>query len=102
LLARGANANVQDAHGNTPLMSANMFKHTRCAELLLPHSDLSLTNKQGTNAFHDCVQTASEECFKLLLPRVAIIAIIGHYCVHERPEQDGEGAAEARRIAHGA
>jgi ankyrin repeat protein len=75
LLARGANANVQDAHGNTPLMSAILNKHTRCAELLLPHSDLSLTNKQGKNAFHLCVQSASEECFKLLLTRVADVDV---------------------------
>jgi ankyrin repeat protein len=75
LLARGANANVQEALGNTPLMEAILHKHTRCAELLLPHSDLSLTNKQGRNAFHICVQTASEECFKLLLPRVADVDV---------------------------
>jgi ankyrin repeat protein len=36
---------------------------------------LSLTDKQGTNAFHICVQTASEECFKLLLPRVADVDV---------------------------
>jgi ankyrin repeat protein len=75
LLARGANANVQEALGTTPLMSAIMFKHTRCAELLLPHSDLSLTCKQGRNAFHVCVNGASEECFKLLLPRVADVDV---------------------------
>ena len=56
-------------------MSAILNKHTRCAELLLSHSDLSLTNKRGTNAFHACVFTASEECFKLLLPRVADVDV---------------------------
>ena len=75
MLARGANANAHDALGNTPLISAFVYKHTRCAELLLPHSDLSLTNKLGKNAFHACVYTASEECFKLLLPHVADVDV---------------------------
>jgi ankyrin repeat protein len=75
LLARGANANAQDFLGNTPLKSAIINKHARCAALLLPHSDLSLTCKQGTNAFHACVSTASEECFKLLLPLVADVDV---------------------------
>jgi ankyrin repeat protein len=87
LLARGANANVHDVLGNTPLMSAIMYKHTRCAELLLPHSDLSLTSKQGSNAFHACVYTASEECFKLLLPRVADVD------VRTVADVDGDGEA---------
>ena len=56
-------------------MEAIVCKHARCAELLLPHSDLSLTSKQGKNAFHACVSTASEECFKLLLPRVADVDV---------------------------
>jgi hypothetical protein len=52
-----------------------MLKQTRCAELLLPHSDLSLTDKQGMKAFHFCVNTANEECFKLLLPLVADVDV---------------------------
>jgi ankyrin repeat protein len=75
LLARGANANAQDFLGNTPLMSAIMLKHTRCAELLLPHLDLSLTCKKGRTAFHVCVGAANEECFKLLLPLVADVDV---------------------------
>jgi len=56
-------------------MSAVVDQHTRCLELLLPHSDLSITSKQGLNAFHNCVMTASYDCFKLLLPRMADVDV---------------------------
>jgi len=49
--------------------------HVRCVELLLPYSDLSITNKQGVNAFHASIQTASYDCFKLLLPRMADVDV---------------------------
>jgi len=70
LLERGANANSTNACVNTPLIESVMEKHMRCVELLLPHSDLSILSKQGFNAFHASVMTASYDCFKLLLPRV--------------------------------
>jgi len=70
LLQRGANANQTNKLGLTPLMSAIGGQHARCCELLLPHSNLSVTNFQGFNALHACVLTASYDCFKLLLPRV--------------------------------
>jgi len=70
LLERGADANCVDSLGNTPLMESVMEKHARCVELLLPHSNLSILSKQGRNAFHMSVNTASYDCFKLLLPRV--------------------------------
>jgi ankyrin repeat protein len=44
-------------------------------ELLLPLSDLSITSLQGMNAFHAAVMTASYDCFKLLLPRVADVDV---------------------------
>jgi len=76
LLERGANANsVMLGTGNTPLLSAICGKYLRCAELLLPHSDLSITSNQGLTAFHASVRTASYDCFKLLLPRMADVDV---------------------------
>jgi len=48
----------------------------RCVELLLPHSDLTILSKQGVNAFHASVNTASYDCFKLLLPRVTDVDVL--------------------------
>jgi len=71
LLERGANANSKDRAGNTPLANAVACKHIRCCELLLPRTNLSIINKQGMNAFNMSITTASYDCFKLLLPRMA-------------------------------
>ena len=68
LLARGADANAADSFGNTPLMEAITEKQTPCVQALLPVSDLSITNRQGRNAFHACIFTGRQECFQLLLP----------------------------------
>jgi ankyrin repeat protein len=68
LLDAGANANAKSSLGNTPLMNAVAHKHVECARALLPASDLAVTDKMGTTAFHASVMTASEECFELLLP----------------------------------
>jgi len=75
LLEHGASANVVELVGNTPLIEATARKHVRCVELLLPHSDLSFTSKQGQTAFHVSVKSASYDCFKLLLPHVADVDV---------------------------
>jgi len=76
LLERGADANTVDfCAGNSPLISCVAGKHVRCAEQLLPHSDLSITNKNGVNAFHASVMSASYDCFKLLLSRMAAVDV---------------------------
>jgi len=76
LLTGGANANaVATGIGNTPLVAAICGQHMLCVELLLPRSDLSITNKQGMNAFHASVMAASYDCFKLLLPRMADVDV---------------------------
>jgi len=71
LLDRGANANVADNHGLTPIVELVMEKDVRGVRLLLKHSNLSITTKQGVNVFHISVETSSYDCFKLLLPRMA-------------------------------
>jgi len=75
LLERGADTNSIDCLGNTALADAVVCKHIRCVELLLPLTDLGITNKQGLNAFHESVGAASYDCFKLLLPRMADVDV---------------------------
>ena len=70
LLAAGAEANKRESMGATPLLTAIAHKHVDCAKALVSASDLSITDRQGENAFHACVLTANEECFELLLPRM--------------------------------
>jgi len=71
LLDAGADPNMRDAVGNTALMESVIHKSTECCRILVDISDLSLTNRQGTNALHVSVNTGSQECFDLLLPRVS-------------------------------
>ena len=95
LLERGAAANtVTLGPANTPLMSAVMGKHLRCVELLLPHSDLSITSKSGRNAFHVSVMSASYDCFKLLLPRMADVD------VRTGPDADAPADTFSQTAAH--
>jgi ankyrin repeat protein len=68
LLDARANANAQDDLRNTPLMEAVMGKHVACARVLLPASELAITDRMGCTALHVSVNTASEACFELLLP----------------------------------
>jgi ankyrin repeat protein len=68
LLDAGADANALSSLANTSLMAAASEKHAECVRLLLPRTDLAITNRQGCTALHVCVACASEECFKVLLP----------------------------------
>ena len=75
LLARGADTKVADNLGNTPLMDAIIRKITPCVQVLLPVSDLSITDKRGQNAFHACVVNGNLESFQLLLPLVSDLEV---------------------------
>ena len=68
LLEAGADARAADLLGHTPLIGAVMHKRVECARALLPVSDLQHYAKDGQTVLHISVQTASEECFELLLP----------------------------------
>ena len=68
LLEAGADARAADTLGHTPLIVAVMRKQVECARALLPVSDPLQITLAGFNALHVSVQTASEECFELLLP----------------------------------
>ena len=84
LLAAGADANQDDEKfGNTPLMVAIVEKQTECARILLPTSDLLVTNRDGQTALHICALTANYECFELLLPLMSDVDVL-------TPEVDGE------------
>jgi len=43
--------------------------------VLLPASDLSITGKQGRNAFHVSIVTGNLECFELLLPLISDVDV---------------------------
>ena len=70
LLDLGADGNAAGSLGNTALMTAVMFKQKACARMLLPHSNLSATNKKGHNALHISVITGNWDCFRMLVKRV--------------------------------
>ena len=70
LLDGGADANAADSLGDTALMEAVMHKQKTCARMLLPHSNLSATNKKGQSALHMSVGTGDWDCFSMLVKRV--------------------------------
>ena len=70
LLTLGADPNTVNVRSHTPLMNAIAFHHMSVVPALLPVTDTGITNHAGYNAFHVCVQTANEKCFRLLLPRM--------------------------------
>ena len=55
LLALGADPNRVDYLGNTPLMDATHRRCEACVSRLLPVSNLSITNRDGHNAFTKCL-----------------------------------------------
>jgi len=63
LLDGGANVNAAGLLGNTALMSAVMNKQKACARMLLPHSNLTATDKKGRNALHISVCTGNWDCW---------------------------------------
>jgi len=56
-------------------MKAAASKHAECVRVLLPASDLSITGKQGRNAFHVSIVTGNLECFELLLPLISDVDV---------------------------
>lgn len=51
IIARGADINAQDANGNTPLISANLYGHDRTIKTLVAAgADDSIANKAGMRA----------------------------------------------------
>lgn len=64
LLEEGANVNVQNKFGFTPLMNAVAFDHIETVKILLKHgADVNIKNKKGKTAFS---LTAKEEIIRLL------------------------------------
>ena len=58
-----------------------------CARFLLPVSDLGHYTRGGTTVLHSCVNSASTECFELLLPHFAVVD------VRTRPGVEFDGRA---------
>jgi len=76
LLAMGCDANARiTGSGATPLFQAILNSRLACVRVLIPASDLSVTNRQGRNAFHSCVITGNLECFELMLPLISDVDV---------------------------
>jgi len=72
LLAMGSDANARTTGlGDTPLTIATARKRMSCVRVLLPASDLSITNEQGRTGFHSIIARGNLECFELLLPLIS-------------------------------
>ena len=71
LLEAGADANSCSSLGNTPLSIAVGRGKTACARELIPHTNLRLFSKDGTNVLLASIICNQPEIFKLLLPHFA-------------------------------
>ena len=69
LLAAGADADVADTMGNTPLQDAIAKRRAHVVALLAPVSDLAKAT-QGMNALHMCAANGDAACLALLLPHL--------------------------------
>jgi len=76
LLEAGADANIGNFTGNTPLASAIgdcqlACTQVACARELIPHTDLPHFDADGNNVLHHSIICNQPEIFKLLLPHFA-------------------------------
>lgn len=71
LLARGADPNVVNLKGETPLLIAASKNHIQLVSILLGHRLIKpdLANDKQPSPFLASIQNGSEECFKILLER---------------------------------
>jgi hypothetical protein len=72
LIDRGANINVQDTYGRTPLHLAcenvNSERHHECIEYLLQHgANPSIQDDFGRTPLHNAVEKGCLECVRLLM-----------------------------------
>lgn len=72
LLQKGANPNIRDKEGLTPLMLATQLRFVDGAKILLAeNADVNDANKQGETALIRAVQLRDSEMVRLLLARGA-------------------------------
>jgi ankyrin repeat protein len=80
LLDRGADPNVRDEDGNTPLIKATQYGHTSTARLLLDHSaDIHVRNNRGVTALIYAGIRHPTGMIELLLDRGADVNDRDHY-----------------------
>jgi len=76
LLATGCDANLcRIVYGSTALILSILHMRVACVRVLLPASDLSVTNKKGRNALHVCITTGNLEYFELMLPLISDVDV---------------------------
>jgi len=84
LLDCGADANAADRMGNTALMEAVVYKQQNvCARMLLPHSNLDATNKEGRRALHVSVTAGNWDFFRMLVKRVGDVDVRTVQGIHQ-------------------
>jgi Ankyrin repeats (many copies) len=68
LIERGANVNLKDRHGNTPLMFAAFSDNPESMRILIDaHADVNARKDDGRSALDIAVRFGSTECVQLLL-----------------------------------
>jgi len=56
-------------------MKAIVKNHAHCVRLLLPASDLSVSDNQGRSAVHICAAMGNLECLELMLPLISDVDV---------------------------
>ena len=77
LLKHGADANVRNVEGFTPLLSASMNGHVEVMRVLLQHDvvDVNVTDDHGWTVLHHCASVGDAEAVGLLIENGADCSI---------------------------
>lgn len=68
LIGRGAQTNIRDIHGNTPLHFAAANNKPGCVKLLLTHcANVHAKNENGATALHSAMAQGNNVCVQMLL-----------------------------------
>eukprot|EP00798_Chlamydomonas_sp_ICE-L_P029965 gene29965-biopygen11725 len=101
LLANGAEVNIQDKYGYSPLHSAAMNGHVECIKTLLDcGAEVNIQDKVGSSPMHCAAWEGRMECIKTLLASGAMVTIQnihGHTALDIALQQGHQDCADAIR-----